>query len=157
VRSVTVEGDRDFQSYLATNPNGLAMLPEVWRESPEPVLKSDAGDFAKWLKINAPSIHVEMRKTDKRLLLRWLARRDSYRMAIIETPAFIDSSPCARYARTLGAPRIARFANAPAGGWRFVFEASLRIRGRLLSALRTSDCFATELETANSLYKNNTD
>jgi hypothetical protein len=51
-----------------------------------------------------------------------LLRNDGY-----QTPTSLVSPPCARYSRTLGAPRIARFANAPAGGWRFVFPSRLKI------------------------------
>jgi hypothetical protein len=67
---VTVEDATDFQSYLGTNPSGLLMVSEPWGDQPEPVLPQDAGDFVKWLKINAPSIPVEVRKTDRRLLLQ---------------------------------------------------------------------------------------
>jgi hypothetical protein len=66
----TVEDDTDFQSYLETNPSGLVMLAGPWRDWPEPVLQQDTGDFVKWLKINAPSIPVEVRKKEQRLLLQ---------------------------------------------------------------------------------------
>jgi hypothetical protein len=65
---VTVENDADFQNFIETNPSGLAMVSEPWRDWPEPILQPHAGDFAKWLKTNAPSIHVEVRKTNERLL-----------------------------------------------------------------------------------------
>jgi hypothetical protein len=66
----TVEDDADFRSHLETNPSGLVMVAEPWGDWPEPVLRQDAGDFVKWLKINAPSIPVEVRKTEQRLFLQ---------------------------------------------------------------------------------------
>jgi hypothetical protein len=66
---IPVEDDADFQSYIEANPSGLVMLAEPWRDWPDAVLQPHTGDFAKWLKINAPSINVEIRKTGQRLVL----------------------------------------------------------------------------------------
>lgn len=67
---VTVEDDTDFITYKKSNPTGLVMLPEQYGESKQLVLKSDAGDFAKWLKTNASTIKVKVGKADQRLVLR---------------------------------------------------------------------------------------
>lgn len=67
---ITVEDDADFRGYLGANPSGLVMLAEPWGDRPEPVMRQDAGDFVKWLKVNAPSIPVEVRKTEQRLFLQ---------------------------------------------------------------------------------------
>jgi hypothetical protein len=46
------------------------MIPEVFGDSPKPALRSAGGDFAKWLRHNAPTIPVEVQKSDQRLVLR---------------------------------------------------------------------------------------
>jgi hypothetical protein len=65
----TINDDPEFQRFIETNPVGLAIVPEQWRDYPEPVLPPNAGDFAKWLRAYAPSVSVQIIKTEKRLLL----------------------------------------------------------------------------------------
>ena len=65
---ITIDDDPEFQRFIETNPVGLAIVPKRWRDYPEPVLPPDAGDFAKWLRANAP-VSVKVIETDKRLVL----------------------------------------------------------------------------------------
>jgi hypothetical protein len=68
IEVLTVD-DPEFEQFIETNPNGLAIVPALWREYPEPVLPPNAGDFAKWLRAKNPSLSVQVIQTDKRLLL----------------------------------------------------------------------------------------
>lgn len=68
IEVLTVD-DPEFERFIETNPNGLAIVPARWRDYPEPVLPPNSGDFAKWLRAKNPSVSVQVIKTDKRLLL----------------------------------------------------------------------------------------
>src|SRR5882724_5950466 len=67
---VRFEHNSDFRAYLATNPTGLAIVPERRGEADELILKGDARMFAKWITINKPSVFVDIQKADKELQLR---------------------------------------------------------------------------------------
>jgi hypothetical protein len=62
--------EAEFRAFRKANRRGLAMIPEIYGDSPKPALRSAGGDFAKWLKINAPTIPVDVRRSDQRLVLR---------------------------------------------------------------------------------------
>jgi hypothetical protein len=69
VEVITVSGDPEFERFIETDARGLTIVPEPWKDYPEPVLPPDAGDFAKWLRANATSVSVRVAETDKRLVL----------------------------------------------------------------------------------------
>jgi transcriptional regulator with XRE-family HTH domain len=66
----SVADEAEFRAFQKANQRGLAMIPEIYGDSRKPALRSAGGDFAKWLKINEPTIPVEVRKSDQRLVLR---------------------------------------------------------------------------------------
>jgi hypothetical protein len=68
IEVLTVD-DPEFARFIETNPSGLAIVPDRWRDYPEPVLPPNAGDFAKWLRAKNPSVSVQVVRTDKPLLL----------------------------------------------------------------------------------------
>lgn len=67
---VTVEDAAAFRNFSKSASTGLSMIPEEYGEPKQLVLKSDAGDFAKWLKGYDPKINVGIGKADQRLVLR---------------------------------------------------------------------------------------
>lgn len=66
---VTVEHDAEFLAFLESNPCGIRMIAEPYAEVDRPVIKADAGDFAKWLRVHHPKVNVEVQQGD-RLVLR---------------------------------------------------------------------------------------
>lgn len=68
--TVVVDDDANFRSYLKSNPTGFSVVPEPYGKLEGLTLPSDAGDFAKWVRQNAPSIKVEARKADRRIVRR---------------------------------------------------------------------------------------
>jgi len=74
---VAVDDDSAFKNYLGSDPSGFAVVPEKYPDCEGHVLPSGSGDFAKWVKRNAPEIKVQVNKADKHLMLRsgeyWLA------------------------------------------------------------------------------------
>lgn len=67
---VAVDDDKDFRKFLTSTPQGITFMPEKYQGCEDLVMKADAGDFAKWLKKNKPGLNVEVRKADKKLVLR---------------------------------------------------------------------------------------
>jgi hypothetical protein len=67
---VTVEDDRDFRDFVATNPTGLRMVPEIYREASQVSMKAEAGAFAKWIRTQDSKINVELDDKIHRLVLR---------------------------------------------------------------------------------------
>lgn len=67
---INIENDSDFDDFIKTNAKGLAMLPEKLPYSDKLAMKSDAGDFAKWLQANSSAINVEIKHADRRFVLR---------------------------------------------------------------------------------------
>ena len=67
---VSIENDQDFNDFIKTNPKGLAMLPEKLPYSDKLAMKSDAGDFAKWLQTNSSALNVAIKPADQRFVLR---------------------------------------------------------------------------------------
>jgi len=55
-----VDEDARFAGFLARSPQGIAMIPEPFGKIDEPMLRSDAGDFAKWLSNAEPELPVEV-------------------------------------------------------------------------------------------------
>jgi len=62
--------DIEFQNFIDSNPTGLAIIPENYRDTSTLVSQPDSGDFAKWIRINNPNFKVDQRRSDKRLVLR---------------------------------------------------------------------------------------
>lgn len=67
---IIVEDDAAFRAFAAKNPSGLKMLAEKYGESKQVVLKSEAGDFAKWLRVHDSAINVVMDAKAPKLVLR---------------------------------------------------------------------------------------
>jgi transcriptional regulator with XRE-family HTH domain len=69
-RIVSIEDDTEFREFQRTNQGGLAMVPELYGDLSKPVLRGSGGDFAKWLRMHAPAIPVEVRRSEHHLVLR---------------------------------------------------------------------------------------
>lgn len=67
---VAVEDDGEFRVYRQGNPTGFLMVPERHGQSEGLVLKSDGGDFAKWIRRNAPTIDVRLPSANRKLVFR---------------------------------------------------------------------------------------
>lgn len=67
---VTVEEDSNFRDFIASNPSGLRIVPEVYREGSQPLVKAEAGNFAKWIMARNTSINVDLDEECPRLILR---------------------------------------------------------------------------------------
>ncbi len=52
------------------NPSGLEMVAEQYGEGPQVAVKSDAGSFAKWLRVNSPELNVVLEPKTPKLVLR---------------------------------------------------------------------------------------
>jgi|694.fasta_scaffold129019_5 hypothetical protein len=66
---VTVKDETAFRTFINNRPNDLLMVPEAYGAVERPVLRADAGDFAKWLRASHPEIQVGIQEAD-RLILR---------------------------------------------------------------------------------------
>ncbi|RIJ90511.1 MAG: hypothetical protein DCC43_14820, partial [Candidatus Brocadia sp.] len=67
---VIVDDDKEFRNFLNSSLSGILITPEKYQGCEGLVLKPDAGDFSKWLRKNKPELNVEVRKADKRLVLK---------------------------------------------------------------------------------------
>ena len=67
---VAIDDDSAFKNYLGSDPSGFAVVTEKYPDCEGDVLLSGAGDFAKWVRRNAPEIKVKVNKADKHLMLR---------------------------------------------------------------------------------------
>lgn len=65
---VTIVDEAAFRSFLENRPDGVLMVPEEYGEIDHPVLKPDAGDFAKWLRVSHPEIQVGILEADHLIL-----------------------------------------------------------------------------------------
>ncbi len=66
---VPVDEDVPFREFLTSRDAGIAMVPEPFGNLAEPMLRSDAGDFAKWLAQAQPDLRIAVPPAD-RLVLR---------------------------------------------------------------------------------------
>jgi hypothetical protein len=66
----TVEDIADFREFQARGHCGVMIVPETFGEPPRLAVRDSAGDFAKWVKENAPTVAVELRQPADRLVLR---------------------------------------------------------------------------------------
>lgn len=64
-----VDDATEFLEFQKTGSFDLAIVPEPYNGHDELVMKPDAADFAKWLRINQPDMKVELRQTDRHLAL----------------------------------------------------------------------------------------
>lgn len=62
--------DSTFDEFYQENTTGIAFIPTPHQGSEETVMSSVAGDFAKWINEEHPELNVDVRKPDKKLLLR---------------------------------------------------------------------------------------
>lgn len=58
----------DFEEFVASARGGMRLMPEAYGERKTRVLKSDAGDFAKWLRARHPDVPVEVKEAEKLVL-----------------------------------------------------------------------------------------
>lgn len=65
-----VDDATDFLEFQRTGEFNLAMVPEPYFGDDELLMKPNATDFAKWLHIHEPDIKVQLRQTNRRLLLK---------------------------------------------------------------------------------------
>lgn len=104
---VIVEDDSDFRAYQKGNPSGFVMVPEPYGEVKGLVLKSDGGDFAKWLKRHDPSIKMEVRQAEQRLILRsgdyWLPL--AFLASDVALPIYLNMVASYLYEKMKGALR----------------------------------------------------
>lgn len=70
IEVVTLEDGSDFREFQSRGPRGVTIVPETFGEPPRLAVRASAGDFAKWVKVNAPTVPVEMRQPADRLVLR---------------------------------------------------------------------------------------
>jgi len=66
---VTVENDNNFREFIASSPTGVRIVPEPYRAGSQPLLKAEAGTFAKWIRAHNPSVNVELNDKHQRLVL----------------------------------------------------------------------------------------
>jgi hypothetical protein len=52
------------------NPSGLELVAEQYGEGKQVAMKSDAGDFAKWLRTHNPEVNVTLETRTPKLVLR---------------------------------------------------------------------------------------
>ena len=43
---------------LITGKNGIVVIPELFGDVDQPIVKADTGDFIKWLKITSPEVEI---------------------------------------------------------------------------------------------------
>jgi hypothetical protein len=67
---LVVAEDHEFRAYQAGSPQGVLVVPEVQTEAGARVLKSDGGDFRKWMKRSAPMVNVQLQSRERLLVLR---------------------------------------------------------------------------------------
>ena len=63
-----VDDATEFLEFQKTDSFDLAIVPELYNEHDGFVMRPDAADFAKWLRINQPGMKVELRQTDRHLI-----------------------------------------------------------------------------------------
>lgn len=67
---MTVEDAAEFRQFQATGNRGVLIVPETFGEPPRLAVRDSAGDFLKWVRVNAPAVAVEQRQSADRLVLR---------------------------------------------------------------------------------------
>src|SRR5690348_1577776 len=66
---VDVTDDAAYRQFAASK-KGLALIPEEYGEKKEVLLKSDGGDFTKWLRAAHPRVSVVVQGQAPKLVLR---------------------------------------------------------------------------------------
>lgn len=56
---VDANDDTRYTEFLSKKPQGITMIAEAEDENGVPILKSDAGDFNKWLSLAQPDLKVD--------------------------------------------------------------------------------------------------
>ena len=65
-----VEDATAFRTFSAKHPSGLEMVAEQYGEGQQVAVKSDAGQFGKWLRANNPELNVVLEAKAPKLVLR---------------------------------------------------------------------------------------
>lgn len=101
----TIEDDAAFRAFIAKNSSGIELLAEEYGQSKQVVLKSDAGDFAKWLRVHAPAVSLLVDATAPKLVLRssdvWLPL--AFLASDIALPIYLNLVASYLYERMKGA------------------------------------------------------
>ncbi|WP_113907998.1 hypothetical protein [Aliidiomarina celeris] len=62
--------DSEILSEIPSASKGITVLPEPYRDVDGLIVKADAGDFTKWVKLNAPEIEITANEGHSKLALR---------------------------------------------------------------------------------------
>ncbi|CAN0540789.1 unnamed protein product [Ectocarpus sp. 12 AP-2014] len=62
--------DLEILNEIPSASKGITVLPESYREVDGLIVKADAGDFTKWVKLNAPEIEITANEGHSKLALR---------------------------------------------------------------------------------------
>ncbi|TDX29368.1 hypothetical protein DFO67_10744 [Modicisalibacter xianhensis] len=62
--------DSEILNEIPIASEGITVLPESYREVDGLIVKADAGDFTKWIKLNAPEVEIMASEGHSKLALR---------------------------------------------------------------------------------------
>lgn len=100
-----IEDDSAFRAFSAKYPTGLEMVAEQYGEGKQFAVKSDAGDFVKWLRANSPDLKVVLDSKAPKLVLRsgdiWLPL--TFLASDIAFPVYLNLVASYLYERMKGA------------------------------------------------------
>lgn len=101
----TIEDDAVFRTFLTKNPSGLEMVAEQYGASQQVAVKSDAGAFAKWVRVNNPELNIVLESKAPKLVLRsgdiWLPL--TFLASDIALPVYLNLVASYLYERMKGA------------------------------------------------------
>lgn len=102
---LSIEDGAAFLAFSAKNPTGLEMVAEQYGEGQQVAVKSDAGDFAKWLRATSPDLNVVLESMAPKLVLRsgdiWLPL--TFLASDIALPVYLNLVASYLYDRMKGA------------------------------------------------------
>lgn len=100
-----LEDDAAFRAFSAKDPMGLEMVAEQYGGGQQVAVKSDAGDFAKWLRANSPDVNIVLESEAPKLVLRsgdiWLPL--TFLASDIAFPVYLNLVASYLYERMKGA------------------------------------------------------
>lgn len=147
-----VENDAAFLAFYAKNSSGIEMVAEQYGEAKQMVVKSDAGDFAKWLRIHQSAVHVALEAKAPKLVLRsgdiWLPL--TFLASDIALPVYLNLVASYLYERMKGALKgetarvhlCAEFEDKPSGRIkRFTFDGDAEALQKAIKRFDLNDFF----------------
>lgn len=66
----SVEDATAYRAFSAKHPSGIEMIAEQYGEGQQVAVKSNAGQFAKWLRANNPELNVVLESKAPKIILR---------------------------------------------------------------------------------------